>query len=47
MTTNDKQSEEEAFLASKQAMWTNFVWLCGGGLLVVVVILVAMAAFLL
>lgn len=47
MSTTDRQSEEDAFLASKQAMWSNFVWLCGGGAAVVTVILVAMAAFLL
>jgi len=47
MTSTGGQSDQEAFLASKQAMWSKFVWLCSGGLLAAVVILVAMAAFLL
>jgi hypothetical protein len=47
MTTTDKNSEEEAFLASKQAMWSSFVWICGGAMALIVLILVLMAAFLL
>ena len=47
MTTTDKNSEQQAFLADKQAMWSGFVWLTAGALGVVVLILVLMAAFLL
>ena len=47
MTSTDNKSEQEAFLASKQAMWHSFVWLSAGAMGVIVLILVLMAAFLL
>ena len=47
MTTTGKNSEEEAFLASKRDMWSSFVWLSAGATGAVVLILVLMAAFLL
>ena len=43
MTTGDRQSEQEAFLASKQAMWGNFIWLCTGGTAAVIVLLIVLA----
>jgi len=43
MTTGDRQSEEEAYLATKQAMWGNFVWLCAGGAAAIVVLLIVLA----
>jgi len=43
MTTGDRQSEQEAYLATKQAMWGNFVWLCTGGTAAAVVLLIVLA----
>ncbi len=47
MTTTDNTPEQEAFLASKKAMWNSFVWLSAGAMALVILILVLMAVFLL
>ena len=46
MTTTDKNSEQEAFLASKRDTWHSFVWLSAGAMGAVVLILALMGIFL-